>query len=356
MSQISSDFGLIAELQGRISVVSAFAAGCCYRQAPLGEILAFVSALDNDCREDLLSPAQVHLVEISLVLKGLQAALQRVNRIRTKRKFAPISPMKRAESPIIPALECAICTEAIQPMDYLPLDTCGHMFHPACVNEYLITLITQRKFPLTCPLPTCKADISDLDLQERLTLEEYRKCDELRFSTYVQTHPNELCACPGANCTFVFERLDANPHFACPVCKENWCLTCRLPAHPLLTCPEATQLATPNGANAMLEDMAHRQGLKKCPQCMTWVEKAAGCNYIICHCGFKFCYLCGTGFKDCLCGGGFCQVCQADLQHCKCRRQERPQPRQPAVLHFQQPQPQLHYFWVQPPFGYFYRQ
>lgn len=335
-------------------MVSAFAAGCCYSHAPLEEILAFVASLDRDCRGAELSAAQVHLIELCLVSKGLQTAVFRANRIRVKRQFAPNSQMKRAESVDVPSIECAICTEAIEPADYLPLDSCGHMFHPVCVKEHLSTLIEERKFPLACPFPTCKVDISDLDLQERLTTEEYRKCEELRFASYLQTHPNELCACPGPDCAFVFERLGANPDFTCPLCKVRWCLDCRHPAHPFLTCPEANQLAG-NDPEVMLADLAQRQGLKKCPQCTMWVEKMEGCNYVVCRCGCKFCYLCGTDFQQCRCGGGFCPTCRADLLHCQCRRPPLPQLWQPAVLHFQ-PQPQFPYVWLQPPFGPFYRQ
>lgn len=344
LSQLSADFSRVAQLQGQISVVSAFAAGCCYSHVPLEEVLTFVTSLDRDCKEAALSAAQVHLIQLCLVSKGLQTALFRANRIRLKKK-------QRAD---IPRIECAICTEVIEPADYLPLDSCGHMFHPACANEHLKTLIEQRKFPLACPFPACKADISDLDLQERLTTEEYRKCEELRFTSYLQAHPNELCACPGSDCAFVFERLGANPDFTCPLCKGRWCLDCRQPAHPLLTCPEAIHLAVA-GPDQLLADLAVRQGLKKCPQCTMWVEKAEGCNYVVCRCGCKFCYLCGTGFQHCRCGGGFCPTCRADLQHCRCRRPPLPQLWQPAALHFQ-PQPQFPYIWLQPPFGPLYRQ
>jgi hypothetical protein len=38
---------------------------------------------------------------------------------------------------------------------------------------------------------------------------------------------------------------------------------------------------------------------RRCPNCRCWVEKLAGCDYIDCKCGSKFCFKCGNFFdKD----------------------------------------------------------
>lgn len=35
------------------------------------------------------------------------------------------------------------------------------------------------------------------------------------------------------------------------------------------------------------------------PQCRHLIEKASGCNHMVCRCGQQFCYLCGEAWRQC---------------------------------------------------------
>ena len=215
-------------------------------------------------------------------------------------------------------LDCQICYDTIKAEEYLPLEGCGHMFHPACIHEYLEGEITSRRFPLLCPFGNCKVEIREIDLQERLTPEMYQKYEEYCFKSYVERNNAELSCCPTPDCNFVFIWTQEDPHFECPVCKKHYCLRCRCEWHKDMTCEQYKQLKDPNELDKLFETMMKKTNFKQCPKCQFWVERAFGCDFIKCRCNFAFCYKCGNGFKDCTCGYGYCEKCGHDKVHCNC--------------------------------------
>jgi len=228
--------------------------------------------------------------------------------------------MRRAQNV---QLDCQICYDTIKEGDYLPLDGCGHMFHPACIKEYLETEINERRFPLVCPFGNCKNEIRDMDLQDRLSPEMYAKHQEFCFKTYVERNNAELSCCPTPDCKYVFIWTQEDPHFQCPSCNKHYCLKCRCDWHKDVTCEENRKLTNPDELDKMFETMLKKTNFKQCPQCKFWVEREHGCDFIKCRCGFAFCYKCGNGFKDCTCGYGYCPKCGHDQGHCTCAYQDR---------------------------------
>lgn len=215
-------------------------------------------------------------------------------------------------------LDCQICYDRIKEEDYLPLEACGHMFHPACIIEFLEDAINQRRFPLICPFGTCKAEVVEIDLQERLSPDLYAKYEEFCFKAYVERNNQEMSCCPTPDCPYVFIWTQEDPHFECPACKKHYCLRCKGDWHKNMTCEENIKLKNPDELDKMFETAMKKTNFKQCPKCQFWVERAFGCDFIKCRCGFAFCYKCGNGFKDCTCGYGYCEKCQHDRVHCNC--------------------------------------
>ena len=223
---------------------------------------------------------------------------------------------RKPQAPV--QLNCQICYDTIKEEEYLPLEACGHMFHPACISEYLEDAITQRNFPLLCPFGTCKAEIRELDLQERLSPELYSKYEEFCFKAYVERNNQEMSCCPTPDCPYVFIWTQEDPHFECAACKKHYCLRCKGEWHKDMTCEQYIKLKNPDELDRLFEKMLKKTNFKQCPKCQFWVERAAGCDFIKCRCGFAFCYKCGNGFKDCKCGYGYCEKCGHDRGHCQC--------------------------------------
>ena len=115
---------------------------------------------------------------------------------------------------------CKICLDEVEYVDVFPLDLCGHIFHPACVNQYLETRITDKQIPIPCPLPECGREMSVLDVQSFADRELFEKFERFAFDLVVERNPNLFTCCPTADCPFVFEDEEArrDAPFTCPSC------------------------------------------------------------------------------------------------------------------------------------------
>jgi ariadne-1 len=198
-------------------------------------------------------------------------------------------------------LQCMICLDSIKEEEFLPLESCGHMFHSGCVLEHIETLIEARTFPVSCPFPDCKLDISVLDLTERLSPELQSKYHEYSFATYVSKNLSEVSCCPTPDCKYVFVLESTESYLNCPVCENEYCVTCRADWHDGYSCEEYRKIKDPDELDKMFETFVNGQNFKKCPHCHFWVEKTMGCDHMACRCGNHFCYRCGGDFGKCLC-------------------------------------------------------
>mmetsp|Transcript_7311 Transcript_7311/g.13514 ORF Transcript_7311/g.13514 Transcript_7311/m.13514 type:complete len:378 (+) Transcript_7311:127-1260(+) len=200
---------------------------------------------------------------------------------------------------------CAICLDPIKEQDYMPLETCGHMLHPSCINEFLTLQVNDRKFPITCPIPECKLEVSIIDIQYRLEPQVYQKFEEYSFNSFVQRHAADMSCCPTPDCKYAFVWTGESPHFLCPICEKHYCLDCRCEYHDGISCEEHRKLTDVNELDKMFERFVQGVNYKQCPQCRFWVEKVDGCDTMTCNCGFGFCYNCGNSVYACSCGHSY---------------------------------------------------
>ena len=287
------------------------------RNASTGEITSRSSAvaIEQSQRKNLLQEMQeIEAEQARLRREREEERLQSEAAARALQ--AQFDQERKPQAPV--QLDCQICYDRIKEEDYLPLEACGHMFHPACISEYLEEEITQRRFPLLCPFGTCKTEVRELDLQERLSAEMYEKYEEFCFKSYVERNNQEMSCCPTPDCPYVFIWTQEDPHFECLACKRHYCLRCKGDWHQNLTCAQNLKLKNPDEMDKLFEKMMKKTNFKQCPKCQFWVERAYGCDFIKCRCGFAFCYKCGNGFKDCTCGYGYCEKCGHDRVHCNC--------------------------------------
>jgi hypothetical protein len=52
-----------------------------------------------------------------------------------------------------------------------------------------------------------------------------------------------------------------------------------------------------------MKEYAEEHDLKKCPKCKTYGKKVAGCDYISCVCGGKWCWECVMFYNNGKCTG-----------------------------------------------------
>ncbi len=51
---------------------------------------------------------------------------------------------------------CAVCYEEFDEHNCYPLETCDHVFHNDCLQQFLNNEISNSKFPIHCPDAGCK--------------------------------------------------------------------------------------------------------------------------------------------------------------------------------------------------------
>ncbi len=134
---------------------------------------------------------------------------------------------------------CMICLEEVEGKDLFLLDRCGHIFHPECIGHYLEVQVNERKFPVQCPQPECKMEISLLDLQQLMTPEVWGRFDKYAFKSLVETNMDDFSFCTTPDCQYVFIWNEGDSKdFRCPICTNRYCLGCKTNFHDGMTCEE----------------------------------------------------------------------------------------------------------------------
>ena len=195
---------------------------------------------------------------------------------------------------------CQICLVGIQDKDLLPLDACGHIFHPDCIKEHLQVSITESRFPILCPIRGCGVEVSILDIKERLSEEMADKFEEFSFQHFVGLNKSSLFSCPTPDCKYVFQ-FACEEEFTCPVCSKHFCLKCQVEFHDGMTCEQYRKVNQHSEADDQFLLMVQGARFKQCPNCKFWVEKTEGCDHMRCRCQYEFCYACGGKYGDCPC-------------------------------------------------------
>ena len=190
------------------------------------------------------------------------------------------------------ALECGVCFSTVPPSGATRMP-CGHAFCDDCWRGHFTACLETGGARLPCAAQGCRAACDDGAAARLLagTPAGERHAAALA-SSYVDDNPR-VRWCPSVpHCG---RALRAACGRACePVCAcgASLCAACGAPPHAPATCAMASAWARKcrddsETANWMA---AHT---RPCPKCAKPVEKAGGCNLVMCRCGQPFCWLCG---------------------------------------------------------------
>lgn len=177
---------------------------------------------------------------------------------------------------------CGICFESEE-----LIKICKCNFCIPCLQKYVIMKVeTNGEFNILCPNYNCLQSMENyldklfdkdrlLQIQNKLTM------------NYLKYKPQFKC-CITPDCSYIVE-LENNCsnsfYHQCEICKNSWCLNCNSKSHDNNECSKSQ------------EDIINESMLSKtatqCPNCKSWVEKADGCDNLMCKCRTQFCWLCG---------------------------------------------------------------
>ncbi|EAS00954.2 IBR domain protein (macronuclear) [Tetrahymena thermophila SB210] len=171
--------------------------------------------------------------------------------------------------------QCEIC---LMDMDVAyRLQACRHKFCQPCINLYLIDCLSNiQQFPLKCP--KCLQEMVIQDLVRLLSEQQWQKLTNLSLNKYVSENGSSAQFCFTPNCVYIYD-----PHqqkYRCPICNVFYCIPCKKPNHPGLTCSEA-QL----GIDILFKNYMLEADARYCPNkaCGAILMKIDGCNKVECR-------------------------------------------------------------------------
>ena len=90
---------------------------------------------------------------------------------------------------------CNICFGELYDGDVVPLEQCEHVFHKACMFDYLKAEIDKRKVTFKCPQEKCLQQLRVSDFRDVLDEAYYNKYLGYSLATYVEENQKEVIVC-----------------------------------------------------------------------------------------------------------------------------------------------------------------
>ena len=184
---------------------------------------------------------------------------------------------------------CPVCYEEVSHPVKLG---CNHIYCTPCIRHYVTSAADTKVFPLTCmgDEAKCKVPIPIPVIRRFLLPQQYKNLVDVVFSTYLDQHPQDFRYCTTPDCTQIY-RCNLEGMIKCPSCFAEVCPSCHEEAHEGMTCGERNRRKTQE-EEALNNNWATMNGVKKCPSCQVWLEKTEGCNHMTCRCGAHICWNC----------------------------------------------------------------
>eukprot|EP01035_Chromulina_nebulosa_P021907 gene21907-28362_t len=191
---------------------------------------------------------------------------------------------------------CRICGDDFIESTGLALG-CNHWFCLTCYSEYVKSQINDGPSCITmkCPEFKCTQVVSRLVISSITEPAIYSKYRMYVTRNYIDTSRN-MKYCPAADCTKV--AIGSGVTKIRCTCNNPFCFRCGEEAHDPVNCQQLGVWFSKcqdesETANWILANT------KKCPKCLTRIEKNQGCNHMTCKiCRFEFCWICEGDWKE----------------------------------------------------------
>jgi len=183
---------------------------------------------------------------------------------------------------------CSICMETMHIGEFFPIDGCTHTFCISCVRQYIAAKVEENVLSIGCPDRGCKKGVLHPEAcRDVIPLQLFQRwgaalCDsslgELKFYCPFKECSALLVDDPGHG-----EAVITNVE--CPHCCRMFCAQCKVPWHDGVTCTEFQRLGKDERGweDLMLRKVAQESKWQRCPKCKMYVERIAGCVFIICR-------------------------------------------------------------------------
>ncbi|KAL5720237.1 RBR-type E3 ubiquitin transferase [Ranunculus cassubicifolius] len=171
---------------------------------------------------------------------------------------------------------------------------CNHSYCSDCISKYVDSKIVDNVDTIKCPNTNCSSSLELEFCGTFLPENVYNRWCRLLCESSISGAQNLYC--PFKDCSaLLIDDGDGITDSECSYCHRLFCAQCKVPWHSGFTCEEFHELpeSEKNVDDIKLMDLAKNKNWQRCPKCKFYVEKIDGCTYMVCRCGFGFCYKCG---------------------------------------------------------------
>jgi len=192
--------------------------------------------------------------------------------------------------------ECMICLTS-QPFENMFNLSCNHAYCKDCWREYLETAIDGKMNCIItkCPYPKCDKVVNKSTFKSLISQEKY-KIYKKHWLRFIIENNQQLKACPSPFCNnkIYCKKKTLMKPIRC-TCGFAFCYKCAdydIGNHLPIACDQVDSwLKQLKKENETVTWML--KNTKKCPKCMSPIEKNGGCLHMTCKkCKHEFCWLC----------------------------------------------------------------
>ena len=240
------------------------------RRAQYQPPLVYPESIDRMLKSRLSTQKLLGYLERVFVSKKVSEEVSQSVKHRADRK-----PVK---SNALTFHRCTGCFQKV-PTRTLLTAPCAHQYCPSCLRRMSSTAL---KNPDIFPAKCCFQEIPIKALVEVMSFRN-RKRYILRWEEN-NIPPLERLYCPRATCSRWIPPKSTETrlgYLLCPYCRAKICSKCGDSFHLGWPCSKDSEI------KEMLQ-LAKDNNWQRCSNCLYLVEKVAGCNHIVCRCGYRF--------------------------------------------------------------------
>ncbi|KAJ4968988.1 hypothetical protein NE237_015689 [Protea cynaroides] len=193
-----------------------------------------------------------------------------------------------------PTFVCEICVEPKSQSELFNIKGCTHSYCSECMVRYVVSKIQENITTIRCPESNCEGVLEPEFCRSILPPEVFDRWGSALCESLFLGSPKLYC--PYKNCSaLLLDDGGVIKESECPSCHRLFCAQCKVPWHSGINCQEFQKLNENErtGEDIMLMELAKHKKWQRCPKCKVMVERSQGCLYMMCRCGFAFCYNCG---------------------------------------------------------------
>ncbi|TYZ63217.1 hypothetical protein PybrP1_003214 [[Pythium] brassicae (nom. inval.)] len=138
-------------------------------------------------------------------------------------------------------MHCAVCMDDHLLEDVFLITGCDHTYCRDSMRTYILGKLHAHDVTPSCPHDGCETVLSDADLTSVLTADEQQQYYDTCLNLAVGSIPG-VFKCLEEDCRGVAALSDDDPHFVCPLCDAERCVTCNTRQwHDGVTCAQHRQ-------------------------------------------------------------------------------------------------------------------